>query len=146
MGFEVVVPGVWRSVDALPAGWASIAKNGKLTLHSKDLAQIGVKDRAVVLQDRETFRIALRAPRGDQDPDARGLTTLAAGKAKRDTGRRSIDIGRAVRMLDLQVEKVRGRYELVIKGQGRDALLIVNLMPDTSGIGAPHGKGKGGGK
>ena len=146
MAFEVLIPGVWKSADPLREGWASISKNGKLMLHAKDLARVAIKDRAVTLFDEGTFRIAFRAPREDEKAQARPFTIIPSGKLKRDSGRRSLDIGRAVRRLGLAVENAAGRYELGTHGQGRDAILVLCLMPDVSGIGTPTGKGKAGGK
>ena len=145
MGFEIVEPGSWHPMDPLPKGKCSIAKSGKLTAHAEDLAVAEIGKRAVVLADRDSFRIALRAAREGDDSRSVAVATVT-GKSKRDTGRRGLNVARAIRNVGLEVENVVGRYELMAKGSGRDALLIVNLMPDTAGIGAAKAKAKGGGK
>jgi len=145
MTFVIVEPGKWQSPDPLPKGWASLAKSGRLRLYASDLQAAGIKDRAVLLSDRDTWRIALRAARDDERERSKPIAICTTGKTKRDTGRRQLMIARAVRTLGLEVEKCSGRFELMRKGTGADALLIITLMPDTGAIGT-KAKAKGGGK
>jgi len=137
MGFVVVEPGWLNTMEPLPEGVASIAKSGKLTARRADLALAAIGHAAVVLADRDSFRLALRAPRGTEEGKTVAVSTVSTGQAKRDSGRRSINVPRAIRALDLMPEHTAGRYTLNIHGEGASGLLILNLMPETSG------KGKG---
>lgn len=143
MGFEIVEPGHMQMMDPLPQGQASLAKSGKLCAHACDLQLAEIGKHAVVLADRESFRIALRAAREGDEGRTVAVSIVTASKSKRDSGRRGLNIGRAIRRLDLEPEKCAGRYELHHKGAGRDSLLILNLMPDTAAIGAGKSKPKG---
>jgi len=129
MAFEIVEPGQLCGVDPLPEGMCSIAKSGKLTARQADLDRAGIGAYAIVLADRDTWRIGLRAVRDGEQAKSVAVTTLMTGKkTPHDTGRRSLNAARAVRSLDLEPEAIRGRYSLDLHGQGRQAVLILNLM------------------
>ncbi len=132
MAFEIVEPGSLSTMDPLAEGQVSIAKSGKLTIRKADLDLAGIDHYAMVMADRETFRVGVRAVRGDDErPRSVAVSTVTSGKAKKDSGRRTLNLGRAIKRLDLQPEAVAGRYELVVRGKEGDAMLILNLMPGT---------------
>lgn len=126
MAFEIVEPGATFGKDALTSGTASISRSGRLTVVQEDLELAGIDRTAVVLADPGTLRIALRAPREDETAVSVACSPMLT-HAKRDTGRRALNIVRALRRLSLTPEAAAGRYELATKGAGADALLIVNL-------------------
>jgi hypothetical protein len=138
MAFEIVEPGLFTPPPPLQEGQASLSKSGKLTVRERDLAMIGVTTAAVALADRELLRLALRAPRDGEKGKTVAVSIVGSGKAKKDTGRRQVNMIRAIRRLDLLPAATCGRYELTTKGSAPgEALLIVGLCDAPA-----SGKGK----
>ncbi len=135
MAFEIVAPGALsNTMNPLAEGQCSIAKGGKLTIRKADLDLAGIEHYAIVLADRETFRIGVRAVRGeDERPRSVAVSIVTSGKGKKDSGRRTLSLTRAIKKVDLRPEAVAGRYELIVRGKTSDAMLIISLMPATSG-------------
>lgn len=140
MAFEVVPPGQLCTAEPLPEGQCSIWRDGTLMFHQSDLDLVGVGAYVVVLADTETWRLGLRAVRDGEQPQSVAVTTVLSKRKRRDTQRRSINVSRALRKLSLDASAVAGRYTLTHKGEGKESLLIVHLMPETVG---QSGKGKG---
>ena len=65
MSFEIYVP-VTRATN-LQAGEASIDTIGNVRLTQRDLDAVGISERATILLDRGTGRLALRTPRNDKN-------------------------------------------------------------------------------
>ena len=128
MAFEVVEPGVFGLREALPEGQCSVSKCGKLSLRLADLESVGIGHYAIVLADRESLRLAVRGVRDGEQAQSVAVS-LTAGH-KRDTGRRALNVARAIGRLGLELDAVAGRYDLLTKGEGRDALLIVNFTAE----------------
>ncbi len=142
MSFEIIQPGKFVATQALPEGSCSIDRSGALTAHASDLRMVGVVERAVVLADRASLRLAVRAPRDGEDEMAVavGRVNRGGGAANTDSGRRHIRVKRALDALGLTGEATAGRFELNIKGEGVDGLLIVNLIATPEQVsGEPRG-------
>ena len=140
MGFEIIQPGAFVQAR-MERGQISLGKTGQLWLCAEDCEQVSIRDRCVILADSGTLRIGLRAAdHGEVEFAAR--VGIVKGRKCRDSGRRCINVARALRQLGLEVEAVRGRYQLAQK----DNLLILALCPDlTAGAGkAPGGTGRKG--
>ena len=58
------------------------------------------------------------------------ITVVKTGK-KKDSGRRSINMTRAIKRLGLTPESITGRYELLTRGDDGAELLIVALASVT---------------
>ncbi len=140
--FEIVEPGHLQPMEPLPEGMVSIAKSGRLTIRQADLEAAGIEHYVIALADRETFRLGLRAVHDDERMRSVAVSVVTAGKAKRDTSRRSINVARAIRRLGLEPAALAGRYELHPKDVGHETILVLHLMPETVGIGKTPVGGK----
>jgi hypothetical protein len=126
MSFEIIEPGTNPIADPLPSGCCSIGAGGVLAAWQADLDLVAIRDRAVVLVDRDNSRIALRACR-DGEPGFR-IAPVMRKREPRDTGRRTLAIYRALRACGVKLTAdAAGRYEWTVKGEGASGLLIVNL-------------------
>jgi hypothetical protein len=138
VSFEVVEPGGFGLAPPLPEGEVSISRSGALTAHAKDLEIVGIGNYAIVLADSDTLRVAFRDVRdGEQQQSV--CASVVRRKSGVDTGRRSINVGRAIKRLGLTNESVAGRYTLNVHKD----LLIVNL---TEAREAPNRETRGGDK
>lgn len=129
VGYDVVPRGTWQAAEKLPEGWASLQKSARLTLHTADAALVGITSAAVVLADAAALRVALRAPRPGEESIAMCVST-EKGKGGA-SGRCAVNLSRAVHRLGLDGAAVAGRYELSVKGEGPDGLLILSLSDPT---------------
>jgi hypothetical protein len=112
--------------------YASLGKSGLASIAVADLEAVGVKSRAVVLADADTFRLGLRAPRsGEADTAA---TVGGKGKDKR----RSVNLTPALRTLGVKPAEVAGRYAVAVHREDKQpVLLALNLeRPKRPGKGA----------
>ena len=127
MAFEVIEPGKLSFAEPLGEGRCSIGKGGALACRAADLEIVGITHYAIVLADAETTRLALRAVRDGEQQQSVAVSIVSCGKgAKRhDSGRRRINVLRALRRLAVTAEAAAGRYDFMVKG---DELLIVNLI------------------
>ena len=76
MAYEVFKPCGGRS--GIPRGMFTLSARGMARCNAKDLAEVGISDRATLLIDRERRSLALRAPiDGEQ-----GQTVSAEDKSK----------------------------------------------------------------
>ncbi|MFH1746180.1 MAG: hypothetical protein ABIG44_03965 [Planctomycetota bacterium] len=124
MSFVIVEPGTFEPVAALAEGEVSLGKRGTLLARVADLELVGIGNYSIILADTSgTLRLALRAVRdGEQDKSvACGVVTRKGGA---DSGRRRINVARAIKRLSLTPEACAGRYQLNVH---HDELLIVNL-------------------
>jgi hypothetical protein len=110
MAFEIVVPGTFN-FGGIAAGECSIGKSGTLTARFADLILVGVGNYAIVLVDTSTRRIAVRGPRDGEQANSVSASIIPNAK-KQDSGRRKLNISRALRRLGLDASAVAGRYEL----------------------------------
>ena len=127
MSFEVYEPNAFNFPEALSEGEVAIDKVGNVTLRKADLDSVGISDQAVVMVDKDTKRVAIRAPQGNKD-----VKTLSVHTVKRKGGsatdRRKVYLSGAMRRLGLEGSHLKGRRELMIKGDVSDGLLIINLV------------------
>jgi len=141
VAFEIVQPGAFVQAR-MERGEVSLGKTGQLSLRAEDCEQVSIRDRCVILADSGTLRIALRAA-DDGEAEFAARVQVVRGHKRRDSGRRAVNVMRALRQLGLVAAAVRGRYQLTQK----DSLLIVALCGETlAGAGkAPGGTGRKGG-
>ncbi len=134
MAFAVVEPGGGRSAffAALPEGSCSIAKGGMAMFHAADLSLVGIVDRAVVLADTGTLRIALRPAVDGEEAVTVPCRPVRRAGGKVDHRRREVNLSAAIRALGLTAKAAAGRYEVLTKG----SLLIVGLTAAADGVGA----------
>ncbi|MGD8450696.1 MAG: hypothetical protein PVJ57_02660 [Phycisphaerae bacterium] len=145
MSFELVESGDFGGGgEALAEGECSLRKGGKLVAHAADLALVNIGNYAMVMADAGTLRIALRAVRDGEEAKSYACSVVRRAN-KTDSGRREINVLRALHRLNLTPEAVVGRYPLTVKGEGAGGMLIVNLVGD--GAKDPEGeKDKGAAK
>jgi hypothetical protein len=124
-----------KNHDALEKGQASISRSGDGTFRVQDLELAGIKNYAVVLADKETLRLAVRAPRDNERLDSVAVGIVRKGAAKVDAGRRRIRLARGIKHLDLTPEAVAGRFDLLAK----DDLLILPLIGTDGSEAKPAG-------
>jgi hypothetical protein len=103
VALELVRPGAFIQRDPLEEGWVSLGADGSALFNTSDLDVVGIKERAVILIDREGFRVALRAPRSGEDAFAVRVTPLRKGKGGKrvDQRKRRITIAAALRELGI---------------------------------------------
>lgn len=134
MSFEVSEPGTFTRVEALPEGWCAISRNASAVFHAEDLALVGIENRAVILVDVSTLRIALRSVRDGEDRQAVAVGVVR--RKGRDTTRRRVGLALPIKRLALEAEAVRGRYELTTKkGSAGAELIIIHLAAEKLGKG-----------
>ncbi len=124
MSFETVQPGSKSMPEGLRSGQCTIDKSGSLLVLLEDLPLVDIDTRAVVLADADNQRLAIRAPREGENALAVQVRPVYARRNKRESGRRRITIGHALRAMGLTPAQVAGRYEL----STHDDLLIVHLV------------------
>jgi hypothetical protein len=127
MGFEFVPSGEWKAGPRLESGFAALGRDARLTLHAEDLRLVGIFDEAAVCADPDTLRIGLRVPTEAERPRARRVGVVKAARHGRDTGRRTIDVRKALQRIRLDPRQVNGRYEVSVKGEGLGGILIVHI-------------------
>jgi len=110
------------TVDPIPPGHFSIGKGGTLRCHSADLRKARITDKAVVLLDASTSRIALRAPCEEEADIAIAVSSVGKGPGKK-SDRRQLNLAGAIRQLKLDPSDTSGRGEFQLK----ENLLIMNL-------------------
>lgn len=135
MAFEVVTTAQSFFKPKLPAGMCSLVKSGALHLAASDVEAAKIGGRCVVLADPDTLRIALRRVRSGEE-DGAATVRVEKNKLGKDTGRRSVNVGRAIVRLALEPQNVAGRYPLIrTRGDSGGELLIVNLTggPEVNG-------------
>lgn len=119
-GFELFVP-VSRRSSGIKPGTASLARNGRLALSGRDLANLGITGpAAAVLIDRADCRLGVRAIRSAENNLDEPGVTLKWSKTRISA---SLNVAQALDLLGCDPELVAGRYELVIK----DGTAIVHL-------------------
>ncbi len=123
MAFEVVPRGQFRPRDGLGEGQVTLDKNGRLLARQEDLSLVQINGSAMVLIDCATLRIALRCCADDGEQDLAVTVSETHKGGHRDNGRRSLQLGRAIRKLGLEPSACVGRYQLKTK----DNLLILEL-------------------
>jgi len=119
MSFEAYTPVRGLSLRSIQPGQASLTKSGILTLNAADLKSVMIADKAVILTDKSTTRIALRRAR-DGEFDTMGVRVY--GKPKSRT-RRITSFKGALVELGIDPVQAAGRYGLMT----RDDMLILNL-------------------
>lgn len=134
MSFELVeIPPRKQFQAGLQEGQCSLNKDGRFIARAEDLELLGIKDKAVVLADTGSLRLAIRAPR---DNESLGTLTVhiikkligPKGKKKHvPTPRRSIDVRHALQRLALEPDAVKGRRDAVT----RDNLFIIAVADPT---------------
>ncbi len=130
MSWTHVPAGEFKSVARLEEGQCTLTRSGAATFRLGDLALIGVSDRVSVFVDQANFRIGFKRPT-EVDLDgayrvsiARAFSNAKRSQANADTGRRTVNIGRALKLLGVDPRVVAGRYDLSCKD---DAILILSL-------------------
>ena len=119
MAFEIYMTRTTRGVDK---GKASIDVAGNARFNPHDLAAAGITgQRAVVLTDGDTHRIALRAPR-DGEPTA----TLHRGKT--GAGARVNLRGALGAIGCTDISAAKGLYALMLK----EDLVIIHVTPPAT--------------
>lgn len=114
MPFELFIPR--NRPDMLKSGECSLDMAGNLRIPASDLHRAGIRDRAAVLVDKTTNRIAVRAP-ADSDP----FLAVKPNKAKTVS---CIKVRGALTAIGLaEPGQYKGRRPLMQK----DNLLIVQL-------------------
>jgi hypothetical protein len=126
MPFEIVEPGSFLQIAPLGEGECTLGKHGTLLARTSDLELVGIGKYAILLADKGSFRIGLRAVRdGEQQRSmACAVVTTGKGPRRRDAGRRRVNVSRAIIACGLEPEAVAGRYTLQVF---RDELLFVTL-------------------
>ena len=124
MSFEIVTPGAFAQVAPLGEGEASIGKNGTLTARADDLAMVGIERYAIVLADPGSLRIGLRGVRDGEQQQSVACSVITTRKDKSDSGRRRLNVVRAIKRLGLTAEAVCGRYTLNVH---KDELLFLTM-------------------
>lgn len=126
MSFEIVEPGVAPIGERLPDDECSISKSGTLTLRQAALEAVSIKERAIVLADAATLRLAIR-PVGDGESSVSvRVCPVCKGKGSKrvETGKFTVNAARAIKHVGIEpVSKAAGRYVLLTKGN----LLIADL-------------------
>lgn len=135
--FEVVEAGSFGPGEPLGEGECSLSRNGTMVLRTEDLELVGIGAYAIVLADCENLRLGLRAVR-DGEQQSSVACSVIRRKNSDDTGRRRIQITRALRRLGLTAEAVAGRYSLQVH---RDELLFITL---AAGKDRPQREAQGG--
>ena len=114
MGFEVFTP--LMGPKGVQPGQVNLCANGHITIHKADLDATGISDLAVVMVDKQTFRVALRKRR-DSDPVVKVKLTKNRGAGK-------LNIAGAVKLLGIEPTKLR------LDLSRRDDLLVIQFpMP-----------------
>ncbi|MGE0481831.1 MAG: hypothetical protein AB7Q17_15315 [Phycisphaerae bacterium] len=131
MSFELVEPGAWNRQPPLEEGQVAIDATGTATMRAADLESAGIAHYCIVLADAGTLRIAIRAPRDDERALSVAVSVVRHGKEQRDAGRRRVSLGRAIKRCGVEIDAVRGRYDLRTK----DDLLIIDLASVAKGAG-----------
>ena len=126
MGF-IIHEKKMTSADPIPEGQVSIDKRGTLTVRSTDLALVRIKDTAIILSDELTLRIALRAPRLNEQRKAYAVARIFREKNQPDPDWRRIGLRSAISAINLEPAAVAGRYTLMTK----EDLVIINLTDAT---------------
>jgi hypothetical protein len=121
MSFTPYTPTRGLSVKTLRPGECSVSKSGILALNIEDLKRVRVTDRAVIMTDPQTVRIALRAPIVDE-MDA---LAVSVARAKKGTTCRISAVGGALRSLGIDTEQAAGRY--TAEYCDKNGLLVINL-------------------
>ena len=129
MAFEVIEAGQFARADPLPAGEVSISKNGILTAHAEDLTTVGIEHYAIILADKATFRIGLRSVRDGEEQKSMACCVIKR-KNGGDTGKRTLNVKRAIRHISLTPEACAARYTLNIH---HDEVVFVNLNEARTG-------------
>jgi len=119
MSFEVYTPVRGLSLRSIQPHQASIAKSGVLALNVADLKAAQITDKAVILIDPKTRRIALRRAR-DGELDTMAVTVYGRPKG---TTRRITAFKGVLLALGIDPAQAAGRYELT----AHDDLLVLNL-------------------
>ncbi len=119
MSFEIVARGVFGCLPPILEGECSIDRGGKLTLLASDLLESSIDREAVLMSDPELMRIALRPVREGEQRLAVKISPLLRGRT--DSGRRTVNVARAIKRCGLDPKACAGRYELL----GKSDLLIV---------------------
>ncbi|MEW6253921.1 MAG: hypothetical protein AB1716_25020 [Planctomycetota bacterium] len=132
MAFKIC-PIVAQMPAALKPDEVTLRADGAMLMHREALERAGITDRAVLMADGETLRLALRAPRDGEAQIAARVQVLK--KRGADQGRRLVQVVRPLRELALEPKAARGRYRFELKHEGPKAgptLLIVPLVPDPT--------------
>ena len=110
MGFEVFKPG---SIAINPLGPEEVSlSRGRLNVPAELLDRVGITNKAVVMGDRETKRIAVREPRTGEPAAKVIYQTSKRTGAKR---RGSIWITSALRGIGVDPNEAAGRFEATVK-------------------------------
>jgi hypothetical protein len=124
MAFEIYTPKA--SQGRIEAGQARFNATGQINLHAQDLERARItKKEVVVLVDRATHRIAIRAPR-ENDGGLRE-PTMALRQNKTGRGVQFSGVG-IMRQFGVDARKLKGDWPIMHK----DGLLIINLNSDSS--------------
>lgn len=127
MGFEVYTP---RRTDGLMPGQGALDCNGTLRLTGEDLRYARINGECVVLVDTVSKRLALRAPKVEDD----GLTEPTI-RVRKSGQCGLVQVGGALILMGLRRGGARGRHTLIRK----EDLLIVSIDVQAA---APKGKGR----
>lgn len=124
MSFEAYIPSTRGRRQGIHPGECSIGRNGVLAISSHDLTKVGIRNQAVMLIDRQTCRIALRAPATDHLDH---IVVTISGKPTAQT-RRCASARGALRAIGIDPAACAGRHPLEVKLSGGPPMLIVNLL------------------
>ena len=126
MSFEIVESGVAPIGERLPDDACSISKSGTLTLRKAALESVSIKERAIVLADAGTLRLAIR-PVGDGESSVAVRVCpvdRCKGSKRVQTGKYTVNAARALKHVGIEpVSDAAGRYVFIQK----DNMLIVDL-------------------
>ena len=123
MAFVVIEAGTFAPANPLVEGQTSLGRNGTLLAFAKDLARVAISNYAVLLADPDNNRLGLRAVRKGEEAVAL-VCSIVTRKDKSDSGRRRLNVTRALKSLGLKPEDCCGRREWI---KHRDELLYVVL-------------------
>jgi hypothetical protein len=119
MALDIVVPGLWSPVEALPPGTASIGKNGTAVFHTADLARAEIEHYVVLLCDLDPMHplIGLRPARNEDERKRLSVAVTGMSGGKAAAQRKRVRIVQALKKLGIEIRKAV-RVELVIKDNG----------------------------
>lgn len=123
---------VCKAVGFMQAGLAEgevgLDRRGQLTMRHEDADKLKLEHFATILADPENRRVAIRAPRPGENNDAVAVSVTDGGR------RRRVHLRRALTVIGVAGDAVKGRYSLMFKdGMGIVVLDVARAVPALHG-------------
>ena len=131
MSFVVIKAGTFAPANPLVKGQTSLGRNGTLLAFAEDLARVGITNYGILLADPDNSRLGLRAVREGEEQGSVACSVVMR-KGRGDSGRRRVNVGRALKALDLKPEDCCGRREWIPHGNELLYIVLERRPPQKS--------------